>query len=102
MAGAIGIAVVSLTDTISTASVFAARAGAGGRRQPEMVGVGAVSLAAGLFQVPGLHERVAHRRGGAERRAEPTATWSGAGVVGIWCSRPACCGTSHSPPSPRS
>ena len=50
MAGAVGIAVVSLTDTMSTASVFAARAGAEVDGNREMVGVGSASLAAGLFQ----------------------------------------------------
>jgi high affinity sulfate transporter 1 len=50
VAGAVGIAVVSLTDTISTASVFAARAGEEVDGNREMVGVGAASLAAGLFQ----------------------------------------------------
>lgn len=50
VAGAGGIAVVSLTDTISTASAFAARAGAEVDGNREMVGVGAASLAAGLFQ----------------------------------------------------
>jgi high affinity sulfate transporter 1 len=47
--GALGIAVVSLTDTISTASSFAARAGRtidGGR---EMTAIGASNVAAGLF-----------------------------------------------------
>ncbi|WP_433275328.1 SulP family inorganic anion transporter [Pseudonocardia xinjiangensis] len=50
LAGALGIAVVSLADTISTASAFAARAGRtvdGGR---EMTGIGAANIAAGLFQ----------------------------------------------------
>ena len=48
--GALGIAVVSLADTISTASSFAARSGeeVDGRR--EMLGIGAANLAAGLFQ----------------------------------------------------
>jgi high affinity sulfate transporter 1 len=50
VAGALGIAVVSLTDTISTASVFAARSGDEVDGDREMVGVGAASLAAGLFQ----------------------------------------------------
>jgi MFS superfamily sulfate permease-like transporter len=50
VAGAVGIAVVSLTDTISTASVFATRAGAEVDGNREMVGVGSASLAAGLFQ----------------------------------------------------
>jgi high affinity sulfate transporter 1 len=50
LAGAVGIAIVSLTDTISTASVFAARAGDEVDGNREMVGVGAASFAAGLFQ----------------------------------------------------
>jgi high affinity sulfate transporter 1 len=50
LAGALGIALVSLTDTISTASVFAARRGAEVSADREMVGVGAASFAAGLFQ----------------------------------------------------
>lgn len=48
--GALGIALVSLTDTISTASAFAARAGAEVDGDREMVGVGAANLAAGFFQ----------------------------------------------------
>jgi len=50
VAGAVSIAVVSLADTMSTASVFAARAGAEVDGNREMVGIGAASLAAGLFQ----------------------------------------------------
>jgi high affinity sulfate transporter 1 len=50
VAGAFGIAVVSLADTISTASVFAARAGDEVDGNREMVGIGTASLAAGLFQ----------------------------------------------------
>ena len=41
---------MSLTDTISTASVFAARAGAEVDGNREMVGVGAANVAAGFFQ----------------------------------------------------
>jgi high affinity sulfate transporter 1 len=48
--GAVGIAVVSLTDTISTASSFAARAGQQVDGDREMIGIGAANLAAGLFQ----------------------------------------------------
>ncbi|HKO85525.1 MAG TPA: sulfate permease [Actinomycetota bacterium] len=48
--GAVGIAVVSLTDTISTASSFAARAGQQVDGNREMIGIGAANLAAGLFQ----------------------------------------------------
>ena len=48
--GALGIALVTLTDTISTASVFATRSGDEVDGDREMVGVGAANLAAGLFQ----------------------------------------------------
>jgi high affinity sulfate transporter 1 len=49
-AGALAIAVVSLADTISTASAFAARSGQGVNGNQEMLGIGAANLAAGLFQ----------------------------------------------------
>ena len=48
--GAFGIALVSLADTISTASSFAARSGDEVDGQKEMIGIGAANLAAGLFQ----------------------------------------------------
>jgi high affinity sulfate transporter 1 len=50
LAGAVGIALVSLADTISTASAFAARAGRTIDGNREMVGIGVANLAAGLFQ----------------------------------------------------
>jgi MFS superfamily sulfate permease-like transporter len=50
VAGAAGIAVVSLADTISTASSFAARTGQTVDGSREMIGIGAANLAAGLFQ----------------------------------------------------
>ncbi len=85
MAGAIGIAVVSLTDTISTASVFAARAGAEVDGSREMVGVGAASLAAGLFQgfpvsTSGSRTAVAVQNGA---RSPLTTLVGAAGVVGM-------------------
>ena len=49
-AGALGIALVSLADTISTASAFAARTGQEVDGNGEMIGIGAANLAAGLFQ----------------------------------------------------
>jgi MFS superfamily sulfate permease-like transporter len=49
-AGALGIALVSLTDTISTASSFAARSGDEVDGRGEMIGIGAANLAAGMFQ----------------------------------------------------
>ena len=48
--GALGIALVALTDTISTASAFAARGGQEVRANQEMVGIGVANVAAGLFQ----------------------------------------------------
>ncbi|MFF5297658.1 SulP family inorganic anion transporter [Paractinoplanes globisporus] len=49
-AGALGITLVSLTDTISTASAFAARTGQEVRGSQEMVGIGAANVAASFFQ----------------------------------------------------
>lgn len=48
--GALGIALVALVDTISTASVFAERAGERIRGNQEMLGIGSANLGAGLFQ----------------------------------------------------
>src|SRR6195952_5565992 len=48
--GALGIALISMTDTISTASVFAARNGQEINANQELVGIGAANVAAGLFQ----------------------------------------------------
>ncbi len=48
--GALGIAVVSLADTISTSSAFATRSGQDVDANQEMVGIGAANVAAGLFQ----------------------------------------------------
>jgi high affinity sulfate transporter 1 len=47
--GALGIAVVSLADTISVSSAFAARAGQEVHANQEMVGIGTANVAAGLF-----------------------------------------------------
>ncbi len=49
-AGGIGIALVALTDTISTASSFAARTGQEIDGDQEMIGIGAANVAAGFFQ----------------------------------------------------
>ena len=48
--GALGIALVALVDTISTASAFAERTGDRIRGDQEMVGIGSANVAAGLFQ----------------------------------------------------
>jgi len=67
-AGALGIALVSLADTISTASAFAARTGQEVSGNGEMIGIGAANLAAGLFQgfpvsTSGSRTAVAERSG---------------------------------------
>jgi high affinity sulfate transporter 1 len=68
VAGALGISLVSLADTISTASAFAARTGQEVRGNGEMIGIGAANLAAGLFQgfpvsTSGSRTAVAERSG---------------------------------------
>jgi high affinity sulfate transporter 1 len=67
-AGAVGIALVSLADTISTSSVFAARTGQQVDGNGEMIGIGVANLAAGLFQgfpvsTSGSRTAVAERSG---------------------------------------
>ena len=67
-AGATGIVLVSLADTISTASSFAARSGEEIHGNQEMIGIGAANLAAGLFQgfpvsTSGSRTAVAERSG---------------------------------------
>ena len=48
--GALGIALVALTDTISTATSFADRQGEEVDGDREMIGIGAANVAAGFFQ----------------------------------------------------
>jgi high affinity sulfate transporter 1 len=50
LGGALGIALVALADTISTASAFAARQGQHVHGNQEMIGIGVSNVAAGLFQ----------------------------------------------------
>ena len=68
VAGALGIALVSLADTMSTASAFAARTGQEVHGNQEMAGIGAANLAAGFFQgfpvsTSGSRTAVAERAG---------------------------------------
>ncbi len=48
--GAVGIAVVTLADTIATASAFAERTGQEFDGNQEMIGIGAANIGAGFFQ----------------------------------------------------
>jgi high affinity sulfate transporter 1 len=66
--GALGIALVSLADTISTATAFAARTGQEINGNREMIGIGVANLGAGLFQgfpvsTSGSRTAVAERSG---------------------------------------
>ncbi|MFE0101491.1 SulP family inorganic anion transporter [Streptomyces sp. NPDC059009] len=68
VAGALGIALVSLADTISNASAFAARTGQEVRGNDEMIAIGTANVAAGLFQgfpvsTSGSRTAVAERAG---------------------------------------
>jgi MFS superfamily sulfate permease-like transporter len=49
LGGAAGIALVALTDTISTSSAFAAKRGDPVHSNQEMIGIGAANVAAGFF-----------------------------------------------------
>ena len=48
--GALGIVIVTLADTIATASAFATRSGQEFDGSQEMIGIGAANIAAGFFQ----------------------------------------------------
>ncbi len=84
LVGAIGITMVSLTDTIATASSFAARRGDEVDPDHEMVGVGAANVAAGFLQgfavsVSGSRTAVADQAGA---RSQATGL-VGAGLVAV-------------------
>jgi MFS superfamily sulfate permease-like transporter len=80
--GAVGITMVSLTDTIATATSFAARRGEEVEADQEMVGIGTANVAAGIFQgfavsVSGSRTAVADQAGA---RSQATGL-VGAGLV---------------------
>lgn len=82
LVGAVGITLVSLTDTIATATSFAARRGDEVDADQEMVGMGSANVAAGLFQgfavsVSGSRTAVADQAGS---RSQVTGL-VGAGLV---------------------
>lgn len=84
LVGAVGITMVSLTDTIATATSFAARRGDEVNADQEMVGMGTANIAAGLFQgfavsVSGSRTAVADQAGA---RSQATGL-VGAGLVAV-------------------
>jgi high affinity sulfate transporter 1 len=81
---ALGITLVSLTDTIATSTSFAARRGDEVRPDQEMIGLGTANLAAGFFQgfavsTSGSRTAVAEQSGA---RSQLTGL-VGAGAVGL-------------------
>ena len=101
---AVGITLVSLTDTIATSASFAARRGDDVDPNQEMIGLGAANLTAGFLQgfavsTSGSRTAVAEQSG----REEPADRTSSARASS---SRSSCCSsrcspTSRSPRSPR-
>ncbi len=84
LVAAIGITLVSLTDTIATASSFAARRGEEVHPDKEMIGLGAANMAAGLFQgfavsTSGSRTAVAEQSGARSQ----VAGVIGAGLVAV-------------------
>jgi high affinity sulfate transporter 1 len=84
LVGAVGITMVSLTDTIATATSFAARRGDEVDADQEMVGMGTANIAAGFFQgfavsVSGSRTAVADQAGA---RSQATGL-VGAGLVAL-------------------
>ncbi len=84
LVGAVGITMVSLTDTIATATAFADRRGEEVDADQEMIGVGTANIAAGIFQgfavsVSGSRTAVADQAGA---RSQATGL-VGAGLVAL-------------------
>jgi high affinity sulfate transporter 1 len=82
--GAVGITLVSLTDTIATASSFAARRGEDTDPNQEMIGMGASNVAAGVLQgfavsTSGSRTAVAEQSGARSQLAGVV----GAGLVAV-------------------
>ena len=81
---AVGISLVSLTDTIATATSFAARRGEAVDANQEMIGIGAANLAAGFVQgfavsTSGSRTAVAEQSGAKSQLAGVV----GAGLVAV-------------------
>jgi len=84
LVGAVGITLVSLTDTIATATSFAARRGDDVDPDQEMVGIGTSNIAAGFFQgfavsVSGSRTAVADQSGARTQ----LSGLAGAGLVAV-------------------
>ena len=101
---AMGITLVSLTDTIATATSFAARRGEEVDPDQEMIGIGAANVAAGLFQgfsisTSGSRTAVAEQSGA---KSQLTGVVGAGLVVVLLLFLNSCSPTSPRPRSPRS
>jgi high affinity sulfate transporter 1 len=84
LVAAVGITLVSLADTIATATSFAARRGDEVQPNQEMIGIGTANLAAGLFQgfaisTSGSRTAVAEQSGAKSQ----VTSLVGAGLVAV-------------------
>ncbi len=82
MVAAVGITLVSLTDTIATSTSFAARRGDEVSPDQEMIGVGTSNIAAGLFQGFAVSSSASRTAVAEQSRAKSQVTGLvGAGTV---------------------
>ena len=96
--GALGIALVALADTISTASAFAERTGQDVDGSQEMVGIGAANIAAGFFQ--GFPVSTSGSRTAvAEQAGAKTQVTGIVGALTIVAHAPPSSGADEEPPS---
>ena len=104
LVAALGITLVSLTDTIATSTSFSARRGEEVDPNQEMIGLGAANVAAGVFQgfavsTSGSRTAVAEQSGAKSQLTGLV----GAGMRGrcCCCSSTRCWPTCRRRPSPR-
>ena len=104
LVAAVGIMLVSLTDTIALSTSFNAKRGEEVKPNQEMIGIGSANIAAGLFQGFAVSvQQLPHRRGRAVGRQDASSpgssvpAWSSC----CWCSSTGCsptCRTRRWPP----
>ena len=104
LVGALGISLVALADTISTATSFAERQGVEVDGNREMIGIGTANVAAGLFQgfpvsTSGSRTAVAEKAGS---RTQLTGLVGAAMIALMLIASPTCSPTCPSRPSPPS
>ncbi len=97
LVAAVGITLVSLTDTIATATSFAARRGEEVEPNQEMIGMGAANIAAGLFQ--GFAVSTSGSRTAVAEQSGAKSQLTGlVGAASSWC---CCCSSTRCSPTCR-